>query len=62
MYKHIAVVTGCAGFIGTTLTKLLLEKGWLVYGIDKFTYVANETEMQCTTKYIIQTTMYCNKK
>jgi len=46
MYKHIAVVTGCAGFIGTTLTKLLLEKDWLVYGIDKFTYAANETEMQ----------------
>ena len=45
MYKHIAVVTGCAGFIGTTLTKLLLEKGWLVYGIDKFTYAANEQEM-----------------
>ena len=45
MYKHIAVVTGCAGFIGTTLTKLLLEKGWLVYGIDKFTYAANETEI-----------------
>tara|TARA_Y100000385_G_scaffold6708_1_gene7340 strand:- start:230 stop:1213 length:984 start_codon:yes stop_codon:yes gene_type:complete len=45
MYKHIAVVTGCAGFIGTTFTRLLLEKGWLVYGIDKFTYAANEQEM-----------------
>ena len=46
MHKQIAVVTGCAGFIGITLTKLLLEKGWLGYGIDKFTYVANTTEMQ----------------
>ena len=46
MYKHIAVVTGCAGFIGTTFTRLLLEKGWLVYGIDKFTYVANFEEVQ----------------
>ena len=45
MYKRIAVVTGCAGFIGTTFTRLLLEKGWLVYGIDKFTYAANEQEM-----------------
>jgi len=46
MYKRIAVVTGCAGFIGTTFTRLLLEKGWLVYGIDKFTYVANFEEVQ----------------
>ena len=40
------LVTGCAGFIGTTFTRLLLEKGWLVYGIDKFTYVANFEEVQ----------------
>ena len=33
MYKHIAVVTGCAGFIGTTLTKLLLEKGYEIHGL-----------------------------
>ena len=46
MYKQIAVVTGCAGFIGTTFTRLLLERGWLVYGIEKFTYVANDIEMQ----------------
>jgi dTDP-glucose 4,6-dehydratase len=46
MSKQIAVVTGCAGFIGITFTKLLLERGWLVYGIDKFTYVANFEELQ----------------
>ena len=46
MSKQIAVVTGCAGFIGITFTKLLLEQGWLVYGIDKFTYVANFEEIQ----------------
>jgi len=46
MFKQIAVVTGCAGFIGITFTRLLLEKGWLVYGIDKFTYVANFEEVQ----------------
>jgi dTDP-glucose 4,6-dehydratase len=43
--KQIAVVTGCAGFIGITFTKLLLSKGWLVYGIDKLTYVANTDEL-----------------
>ena len=42
MPKQIAVVTGFAGFIGTTFTKRLLSKGWKVYGIDKFTHVSNE--------------------
>ena len=37
----IAVVTGCASFLGTTFTAKLLEEGWYVYGIDKLTYVAN---------------------
>ena len=46
MHKRIAVVTGCAGFIGTTFTRLLLEKGWLVYGIEKFTYASNDIDMQ----------------
>jgi len=36
-----AVVTGFAGFIGTTFTKKLLDEGWKVYGIDKFTHVSN---------------------
>ncbi len=38
----IAVVTGCASFLGTTFTAKLLEEGWYVYGIDKLTYVAND--------------------
>ena len=37
------VITGCYGFIGTTLTQLCLEKGWEVLGIDKMTYVANKS-------------------
>jgi len=41
MSKKIAVVTGWAGFIGLTFTKKLIQEGWYVYGIDKFTYVAN---------------------
>tara|TARA_A100001015_G_scaffold312041_1_gene416437 strand:+ start:149 stop:1111 length:963 start_codon:yes stop_codon:yes gene_type:complete len=39
--NKIAVITGFAGFIGTTFTQLLLSKGWRVYGIDKSTHVAN---------------------
>lgn len=30
-----AIVTGCCGFIGTNLTRSLLNDGWRVYGIDK---------------------------
>jgi UDP-glucuronate 4-epimerase len=29
------LVTGCAGFIGSHLTEMLLDEGWRVYGIDK---------------------------
>lgn len=47
--KQIAVVTGCSGFIGLTLTRSLLELGWNVYGIDKLTYVADTDEL----KYLI---------
>ena len=32
----LAVITGSAGFIGTNLTKLLLEKDYYVVGIDNF--------------------------
>ena len=48
--KQIAVVTGCAGFIGITLTRKLLESGWNVYGVDKLTYVANTDELLDTNE------------
>ena len=37
----LIVITGCLGLIGSHLTKMCLEKGWQVYGIDKCTYAAN---------------------
>lgn len=37
----IVYVTGCLGFIGYHVTKLCLEKGWYVIGVDKETYAAN---------------------
>lgn len=46
----IAVVTGCASFLGVTFTKKLLEEGWYVYGIDKLTYVANTSEIDSLIK------------
>tara|TARA_Y100000593_G_scaffold30049_1_gene59573 strand:- start:5273 stop:6226 length:954 start_codon:yes stop_codon:yes gene_type:complete len=37
----VVYVTGCLGFIGSYVTRQCLERGWMVYGIDKCTYVAN---------------------
>ena len=37
----VVYVTGCLGFIGYTLTKKCLEKGYYVIGVDKKTYAAN---------------------
>jgi len=37
----IVYVTGCLGFIGSYVTKKCLQRGWMVYGVDKCTYVAN---------------------
>lgn len=36
MKKKIALVTGCAGFIGSNLVDKLLSKKYIVYGIDNF--------------------------
>tara|TARA_Y100001938_G_scaffold33630_2_gene46155 strand:+ start:31241 stop:32194 length:954 start_codon:yes stop_codon:yes gene_type:complete len=38
----IVVVTGCLGLIGSHITRLLLSSGYMVLGIDKITYAANE--------------------
>jgi len=38
----IVYVTGCLGFIGSYVTRLALEQGWYVKGVDKITYAANK--------------------
>jgi len=38
----LVVVTGCLGLIGSHVARACLDKGWKVYGIDCFTYAANE--------------------
>lgn len=38
----IVYITGCLGFIGSHITRLCLEKGWYVKGVDKITYAANK--------------------
>tara|TARA_R110002153_G_scaffold13025_2_gene48781 strand:- start:618 stop:1589 length:972 start_codon:yes stop_codon:yes gene_type:complete len=39
----IVYVTGCLGFIGSYVTRLCLERGWYVKGVDSMTYAANKT-------------------
>ena len=46
MQTKTAIITGCWGFIGNHLTKRLLSEGWYVYGIDMFTYVSNNFQLQ----------------
>lgn len=43
MYKII--VTGCGGFIGYHIAKLLLKEGHMVYGIDSHTYASSEFKL-----------------
>jgi dTDP-glucose 4,6-dehydratase len=40
--KKIVYVTGCLGFIGSYVTRLCLQRGWYVKGVDKITYAANK--------------------
>jgi dTDP-glucose 4,6-dehydratase len=47
----IVYITGCLGFIGSYITKLCLEKGWYVKGVDKITYAANTELLDEFTKY-----------
>ena len=44
-----AVVTGCAGFIGSHLTERLLVDGWSVVGIDSIAPTYNTLERRYQT-------------
>jgi len=47
----VVYITGCLGFIGSYITRLCLNKGWYVKGIDKMTYAANEDLLKEFNKY-----------
>jgi len=49
--KKIVYVTGCLGFIGSYVTRLCLQKGWYVKGVDKITYAANKQLLEEFKKY-----------
>jgi dTDP-glucose 4,6-dehydratase len=47
----VVYVTGCLGFIGSYVTRLCLQKGWYVKGVDKITYAANKDLLNEFDKY-----------
>lgn len=57
IYRHhgsamkIVYITGCLGFIGSYVTRRCLERGWMVYGIDKCTYVSNTSLLKEFSSY-----------
>ena len=40
--NKIVYITGCLGFIGSHITRLLLSKGYFVIGVDKISDVSFE--------------------
>ncbi|MAL09023.1 MAG: hypothetical protein CMF74_05080 [Maricaulis sp.] len=48
---NIVYVTGCLGFIGSYITRKCLQRGWMVYGIDKCTYVASRSLLKEFEQY-----------
>ena len=49
--KKVLYVTGCLGFIGSYVTRVCLEKGWYVKGIDKITYASRIELLKEFKKY-----------
>jgi len=56
----IVYVTGCLGFIGSYITRLCLEKGWYVKGVDKMTYAANKNLLEEFKKYPNFSFVHCD--
>lgn len=47
----VVYITGCLGLIGSHLTRLCLNKGWYVKGVDKVTYAARSDLLHDFFKY-----------
>ena len=56
----IVYVTGCLGFIGSYVTRLCLEKGWYVKGVDKITYAANKDLLEEFSKHKNFSFVHCD--
>lgn len=58
--KKICYITGCLGFIGSYVTRLCLQKGWYVKGVDKITYAANPDLLKEFNKYSNFSFLHCD--
>jgi len=58
--KKIVYVTGCLGFIGSYVTRLCLERGWYVKGVDKITYAANKNLLDEFNSYKNFSFVHCD--
>ena len=47
----IVYITGCLGFIGRYVTEKCLDRGWMVYGVDKCTYAADKSLVKYFNSY-----------
>jgi len=56
----IVYVTGCLGFIGSYVTRLCLERGWYVKGVDKITYAANKDLLEEFSKHKNFSFVHCD--
>jgi dTDP-glucose 4,6-dehydratase len=56
----IVYVTGCLGFIGSYITRLCLQKGWYVKGVDKITYAANKDLLDEFNKNLNFSFVHCD--
>jgi dTDP-glucose 4,6-dehydratase len=56
----VVYITGCLGFIGSYVTKMCLEKGWYVKGIDKITYAANKDLLNEFKQFPNFSFVYCD--
>lgn len=58
--SKIVYVTGCLGFIGSYVTKLCLQRGWYVKGVDKITYAANKELLNEFKQYSNFSFVHCD--
>jgi dTDP-glucose 4,6-dehydratase len=56
----VVYVTGCLGFIGSYITRLCLQKGWYVKGVDKMTYAANKQLLEEFKQYNNFSFVHCD--
>ena len=56
----VVYITGCLGFIGSYVTRLCLEKGWYVKGVDSMTYAANHELLEEFKKHKNFSFVHCD--